>query len=104
MPPKTARSPLSRATTLTTKRNFLALAPALLLTLSLLALPHQAHAWSGPTSGLINRWPLDDAHVSATTITDVVGGLNGTAGSGVTSVPGPVTQARQFNGNGTNAF
>lgn len=50
--------------------------------------------WQGPVGGLTHRWPMDDAHVSGTTITDVVGTLNGTAGSGVTSVAGPITQAR----------
>lgn len=56
--------------------------------------------WSGPSSGLTHRWPMDDANVSGTTITDVVGSLNGTASGGVSSASGPVTQARGFDGTG----
>lgn len=52
--------------------------------------------WTGPTTNLTHRWPMDNANVSGTTITDVVGSLHGTAGSAVTSGSGPVTQARVF--------
>lgn len=45
--------------------------------------------WSGPSSGLTHRWPMDNANVSGTTITDVVGSLNGTASAGITSATGP---------------
>jgi hypothetical protein len=44
---------------------------------------------------------MDDANVSGTTITDVVGGLNGTAGSSVSSTAGPYTTARAI-GNDVN--
>jgi hypothetical protein len=37
--------------------------------------------WSGPTTGLTHRWPMDDAHVSGATVKDVVGGVDGTATS-----------------------
>lgn len=50
--------------------------------------------WAGPSGNLTHRWPMDDANVSGTTITDVVGTLHGTAGSSVSSGTGPVTQAR----------
>lgn len=45
-------------------------------------------------SGLTHCWPMNDATVSGTTINDPAGSLNGTAGSGVSSTTGPVTQAR----------
>jgi len=58
-------------------------------------------AWSGPTSGLVHRWPLDNANVSGTTIYDVVEGLNGTANGGITSTTGPqgTDTARAFDGS-----
>ena len=55
-----------------------------------------------PQSTLTHCWPMDDAHVSGTTITDVTGGLNGTAsGAGITSTTGPDGSsgfARAFDG------
>lgn len=38
-----------------------------------------------PQSGLTHVWAMDDAHVSGSTITDIVGGLNGTIHGAVTS-------------------
>lgn len=55
-------------------------------------------AWAGPTDQLTHRWPMDDANVSGTTITDVVGTLHGTAHGGISSASGPVTQARSCDG------
>lgn len=57
-----------------------------------------ATGWTGPVTNLTHRWPMDDANVSGTTITDVVGSLNGTAQNGVASAAGPITQARSFDG------
>jgi len=48
--------------------------------------------WTGLS--ITSRWQMNDANVSGTTITDIVGGINGTAGSSVTSGAGPFTQAR----------
>lgn len=58
--------------------------------------------WAGPTDQLTHRWPMDDANVVGTSIKDIVGGLNGTAGTTVTSAPGPYTTAREI-GNDANA-
>ena len=57
--------------------------------------------WGGPTSGLIHRWPMDNANVSGTTIYDVAGSLNGSATTGVTSTTGPqgTDTASAFNGS-----
>lgn len=50
-----------------------------------------------PSSGLTHNWPMDDAHVTGTTITDIAGSLNGTAnGTHVTSG----TFARNLDGSG----
>lgn len=37
--------------------------------------------WSGPSTGLTHRWPMDDANVSGATVSDVVGTINGTSTS-----------------------
>ncbi len=61
----------------------------------------QGGGWSGPASGLVHRWPMDDVNVSGTTIYDVVGTLNGTATAGIVSTTGPrgSDTARAFNGS-----
>lgn len=71
---------------------------------------------SGPTTGcaavpqtsLTHCWPMDDAHVSGSTITDVIGALNGTAsGAGIGSTTGPDSSAgyaRSFDGASTIAL
>ncbi len=58
--------------------------------------------WNGPTTNLVHRWPMDDANVSGVTITDVVGSLNGTAGTSVASASGPYGTSRLI-GNDANA-
>ncbi len=58
--------------------------------------------WGGPTSGLIHRWPMDNANVSGTTVYDVVNpSYNGTATAGVSSTTGPqgTDTALAFNGS-----
>jgi hypothetical protein len=46
--------------------------------------------WTGPTTGLLHRWPMDDANVVSSSIKDVVANLNATsAGAGVVSAGGP---------------
>lgn len=62
-----------------------------------------AASWSGVTTDLIHHWPLDDATISGTTATDIVGGLNGTITSttAITSTTGPsgvAGTARIFDG------
>lgn len=59
-----------------------------------------AAAWAGPTTNLTHRWPMDNANVSGTTVSDVIGTLHGTAGSGVSSTTGPSgsNTARAFDG------
>lgn len=61
--------------------------------------------WAGVATNLTHHWPMDDANVSGTTVTDIVGSVHGTStGSGVTSAAGPgggVGKARQFNGSDT---
>jgi hypothetical protein len=51
---------------------------------------------------------MDDANVSGTTITDTIGGINGTAGTGISSAVGPggagYATARQFNGNTAQGY
>ncbi len=61
----------------------------------------QGGGWSGPASGLVHRWPMDDANVSGTTIYDVAGTSHGTATAGITSTVGPqgADTARAFNGS-----
>ena len=56
--------------------------------------------WAGPTSGLVNRWPLDNANISGSVATDVIGGNNGTIHGTVTSATGPqgTDTCRQFDG------
>jgi hypothetical protein len=56
--------------------------------------------WDGPTTNLTHRWPMNDARVSGTTITDVVGSLNGTAGSGISSTIGALCDQARL-GDGT---
>jgi hypothetical protein len=74
---------------------------------SVLQIPaDEGGGWTGP-AGALHHWPMDDANVSGTTITDIGSSpINGTAGSGVASAAGPVTQARSFDGtaNGEIAF
>lgn len=60
-------------------------------------------SWNGPSANLTHRWPMDDANVSGTTISDVVGTLHGTAGSSVSSGTGPYTQARAI-ANDANGY
>lgn len=58
--------------------------------------------WTGPTSGLTHCWPMDNAHVTGTTITDAIGSDNGTAGANVTASTGPsglTNSARLFDGS-----
>lgn len=66
------------------------------------SIPASTGPWTGPTSGLVSRWPMDNANVSGTTITDVVSGINGTAsGTGITAATGPsggAGLARAFDG------
>lgn len=45
--------------------------------------------WSGPTSGLVHRWWMDDSHVATTVIQDDIGGNNGTVLGSVTSTSSP---------------
>lgn len=64
--------------------------------------------WSGVTTGLTHHWPMDDANVSGTTISDIVGTDHGTAsGAGVTSTTGPSGvsgTARAFDGSSNIAL
>lgn len=58
--------------------------------------------WTGPTSGLTHCWPLDNAHVSGTTIQDAIGSINGTAGANVVAATGPsglANSARAYDGS-----
>jgi hypothetical protein len=58
-----------------------------------------AGGWSGPTTNLTHRWSMEDADVSGTTITDLVGSINGTSSSAQSSAAGPGSHtARAFNG------
>jgi hypothetical protein len=56
-------------------------------------------------SGATHLWPMTNAQVSGTTIIDTIGGLNGTAGSSVTSTSGPPggSTARLI-GNDANSY
>lgn len=58
--------------------------------------------WSGPTSGLIHRWPLDLVNFSGGVDSDVVGTINITESGTVTSAVGPTgvaDTARSFDGS-----
>ncbi len=57
--------------------------------------------WTGPTSGLINRWPLDLANAAGGTDVDVIGADNAAEVGTVTNGTGPsgrVNTARVFDG------
>jgi hypothetical protein len=57
-----------------------------------------AGGWS-PTTNLTHHWTMLDADVVGGQITDVVGGLNGSADAGITSTTGPFSNtARAFDG------
>jgi hypothetical protein len=61
--------------------------------------------WDGPTTNLTHRWPMSNAHVTGTTISDVVSTLHGTAGSGISSTIGPLCdQARLSNGTTAQGY
>src|SRR5258705_4086890 len=49
--------------------------------------------WGGPSSGLINRWPLDTANRSGATDADVVSADTGTEGGTVALAIGPTGAA-----------
>jgi hypothetical protein len=60
----------------------------------------QFTTWAGPAAGLTHRWPLSSPYISGTTVTDIVGGLNGTgSGLGSAASPRPGLNTASFDGN-----
>lgn len=58
-------------------------------------------AWTGPTSGLIAGWPMNDRHIIGSTVKDTIGTNDGTITGGITSGVGPAGgggYARVFDG------
>lgn len=62
--------------------------------------------WTGPTTNLVHRIPLDNANVSGATATDVIGALNGTI-TGAAAATGPngrPNTGRSFGGSDKIVF